>query len=108
MLVVAAAVLIVAGVALIARHLPRARARPLVGHGLAPGVYLLTSADCGACDRARSTLRRRGIDFAELAWHDDQARFESTGVDAVPSVIVVSSDGAGRWWRGGVPPRLGR
>lgn len=101
-------VVVVGIVVVIARHRPLVRSRALTDTGLAAGVYLLTSEGCATCDRSRSTLESRSMEFTELSWQADPELFERLAVDAVPSVLEVAPDGSARWWRGGVPFHLRR
>jgi hypothetical protein len=48
------------------------------------------------------------VPHTELSWQKNPDVFERLGVDAVPSVLEVESDGSATWWRGGVPRRLRR
>lgn len=97
---------LVAIIALALRHRPITRSRTVAVTGLIPGVYLLTSGGCAPCEQARATLRQRSIEFVELTWQADPEVFERLGIDAVPSVVLADSSGAGLWWRGGVPRRI--
>lgn len=103
-----------AGVALIIfllRWLPVNRSRAVVASGWDPGVYLLSSEGCDNCAQARAELDRRSVRYREIVWQHEPEFFNQTGVDAVPSVVVVDESGSGRWWRGGVPrhlPGIGR
>lgn len=99
-LVVAA---LVAGAVMVARRRPVPRPRRIAAPGLGAGVYLFTSRDCTACSRARTALEDRTRGFEELAWDTHPDWFETLGIDAVPSVVIVADDGTGRWFRGGVP-----
>lgn len=101
---VAAVVLAVAAGWRTARGL---RHRRLPDTGLPAGIYLLTSSDCQTCGRARRRLERRRVGFHELSWQENGDVLRRLGIDAVPSVLVVEADGDARWYRGGVPPRLG-
>lgn len=100
---------VVAGIVVAMAHLrPFARSRALTDTGLAAGIYLLTSEGCATCDRSRSTLLARSLEFTELSWQADPEVFERLAVDAVPSVLEVAPNGSARWWRGGVPLHLRR
>ena len=101
-------VVVVGIVVVIAHHLPLARSRALTDTGLVAGIYLLTSEGCTTCDRSRSTLQARSLEFTELSWQADPDVFERLAVDAVPSVLEVAPDGSARWWRGKVPLHLRR
>jgi hypothetical protein len=101
-------VVVVGVVVVIAHFRPLARSRALTDTGLSAGLYLLTSEGCATCDRSRSTLRTRSIEFTELSWQADPEVFERLAIDAVPSVLEVAPDGSARWWRGKVPLHLRR
>ena len=105
-LVVLALACLVVVVVVVARFRPVIRSRTLADTGLPQGTYLLTSGGCSTCERARATLRRRGVAYEELIWQESPDVFERLGIDAVPSVLAVGESGSGRWWRGGVPRRL--
>lgn len=93
-------------VIVVLRWLPTARSRPVSARGWEPGVYFLSSEGCDNCGRARAELDRRSVPYREIVWQHEPAFFDQTGVDAVPSVVVVEAGGSGRWWRGGVPRHL--
>lgn len=104
-LIVAALVVTVVIVVAVLRRFPRSSVRTIETPGLEPGVYLFTSGGCGTCTGARETLVSRGVEFTELTWDDDPDVFQRLGMDAVPSVVVVT-EGRGRWWRGSVPRQI--
>lgn len=108
LLVVLAMCVLVVAIVLVARLRPRLQSRRLPATGLPAGLYLLTSDGCATCDQARATLSARPADFTELRWQSEPEVFERLSVDAVPSVLLVGSDGIARWWRGGVPIFGGR
>ena len=93
-----AGALAVAGVVVLAQRLrARPSVRTVVETGLAPGVYLFTSATCSSCAQARQTLQTElGEDrFCEFAWEEGSATFDQLGIDAVPAVLVVEPGGGG-------------
>lgn len=104
-LIVAALVVAVVVVVMLLRRFSRTRARTIDAPGFEPGVYLFTSGGCDTCAGARETLVGRGVAFTELTWDDDPEVFQRLGMDAVPSVLVVTA-GRGRWWRGSVPRQI--
>lgn len=104
-LIVAALVVAVIIVVAVLRRFPRTSVRTIDTPGLASGVYLFTSGGCGTCAGARETLVGRGVEFTELTWDEDPEVFQRLGMDAVPSVVVVTT-GRGRWWRGGIPRQI--
>lgn len=89
----------------LARWWRSGRARAVSVPGLAPGLYLLTSADCDTCADARERLRQRQLRFTELTWQDDPEVFERLTIEVVPSLLAVNADGSGRWWPGSGPRR---
>lgn len=98
-----AGALAVAGVVVAAQRW-RAR-RPLRTPGptgLDPGLYLFSSSDCDTCRQARETLDARiGRDgYVEIEWQDQDDVFTEVGVDAVPTVVIVSTNGRGRIFPG--------
>lgn len=58
----------------------------------APRVTIYTLSGCGPCLRARCTLERRGIRFAEIRGDDDpyfdRLLLERTGALTVPQIVV--------------------
>lgn len=94
-------------VAVFAFVLRKVRTRPrriIPSTGLAPGVYLLTSAACVECSQARAKLSdmlgREG--FTELPWEAQSQTYQRLGITAVPSTLLVAPDGSGVW-HAGVP-----
>ncbi|MGQ9660399.1 MAG: glutaredoxin 3 [Thermochromatium sp.] len=57
-----------------------------------PQVTVYTTQTCPYCDRARRLLRRKGIDFTEIAIDHDQARLaemvERSGRHTVPQIFI--------------------
>lgn len=102
-LLVTAIAVVVAVTIWFLRHRPTSRTIP--DPGLDDGLYLFTSEGCDSCEPARASLRSRGIAFTEVRWSHDPAAFERLGIDAVPSVLLVSGR-RGRLFRGGVPRSL--
>jgi hypothetical protein len=101
--------LLIAGLAAMAlQRRSRRPVRSVVVGDLLPGVYLLSSATCPACGNARRKLDARlgSGNFTELTWEGDRERFESLGVDVVPSVLVVDGAGRGRLFQGQPEPAL--
>lgn len=101
-LVLALAALVIVLIVVLRRR-PVVRGRQIDRSTLPGGVYLLTSDGCDTCERARTTLTRHQVAYTELTWQKNPELFESLGVDAVPSVLLIDRSGAGTWWRGGVP-----
>lgn len=104
-----AVVAIAAGVVALVVAFARYRRRPSVSvvevSSLDPGLYLFTSSECSTCERARERLESFALDFEEISWQRASAVFERVGIDAVPSLLLVSPPGEGRLWRGRVPDR---
>lgn len=63
---------------------------------LEPGVYLFSSRSCLECDPARERLMEHfGRDgFVEVAWESDRRLFEETGIEAVPTTVLVAASGS--------------
>lgn len=100
---VVAGALAVAGVVVaIQRWRDRRPMRNVGDTGLSPGVYLFTSAECESCLRARESLDSElgPAGYREIVWNHEADLFDSIGVDAVPTVLVVSQDGQGRLYPG--------
>lgn len=101
--------LLIAGLAAIAQQRRSRRSvRTIVVGDMPPGLYLLSSATCDACANARHKLDARlgSGNYTELTWEGDRERFESMGVEAVPSVLLVDGGGRGRLFRGQPEPVL--
>lgn len=62
--------------------------------GIAGRVVFFSDAACRKCPDARKALVAGGVDFEEIRYDDDPARFRATGTPAVPLVVVRASDGA--------------
>lgn len=78
--------------------------RPVVGSGLAPGIYLFTSRDCAGCASARARLDRMvGFGaYVEMTWETNPGEFERLRITEVPSTVVVAANGSAEW-HSGVP-----
>lgn len=90
--------LAVAGVVVVVQRLQaRPSVRTIRATGLAPGVYLFTSATCAGCVQARQTLQAGlGEDgFGEFAWEEGSGVFDELSIEAVPAVLVVETGGRG-------------
>lgn len=103
LLIVMAVVAVVVAVTLLLRRRRTIRRYDVADSGLPAGVYLLTSDGCATCEKARLTLVQRGMSYTELSWQKNPDVFERLAIDAVPSVLMIEADGAGAWYRGGVP-----
>ncbi|MEX0863833.1 MAG: hypothetical protein WD269_03045 [Acidimicrobiia bacterium] len=102
LVVVAACAVLVALVWWLARRRSVAVSRSFGQTGLPAGVYLLSSTDCVECSAARDIITDLvGVDgFREVAWETQPGLFEELGVGQVPSTLVVTEDGAARWYPG--------
>jgi len=90
------AVLALTLVALLRRRSARRPEHELPATGLPAGIYLLTSAGCATCEDARHRLAAAGVgEYTELSWESRPDVFTRLDVDAVPSLLVVSSSGMG-------------
>lgn len=100
--VVTGALAVAGVVASIQRWRARRPVRMVGDTGLSSGVYLFTSTECDSCLRARESLDTElgPTGYHEIIWNDEADRFDSMGVDAVPTVLVVSQDGQGRLYPG--------
>lgn len=100
--VVAGALAVAGVVAWIQRWRARRPVRLAGDTGLSPGIYLFTSTGCESCLRARDSLDTElgPTGYHEITWNDDADRFDDIGVDAVPTVLVVSQGGEGRLYPG--------
>lgn len=106
LVLVAGIVVVVALLTLVVRRRPPRRSRGIDVGDLAPGLYLFTSRGCDSCGRARRELHQRRLAFTEFSWEERPEQFRELSIDAVPSLVLVSRGGKGRWWRGGVPRRV--
>lgn len=93
-------------VALLVTWVIRSRARrpirQLVDVDIDPGTHFFSSRACDSCRSARRKLTEAvGTGgFLEHVWEDEPGVFAELGVDAVPAVLLVSSDGAGTLYPG--------
>jgi len=72
---------------------------------LAPGVHFFASSTCSTCVPARRALTAvYGSAFTETVYETDPTRFAALGIESVPTVYVLGSDGTGLRWEG-VPRR---
>lgn len=90
--VIAAAALIVVLVAP-RRAAGRAGRSPVDLSGIEGRVVFFTSASCRRCDAIRDVLRATGARFTEIRYEDDPARFDATGVGAVPLLVGRTEQG---------------
>ena len=72
---------------------------------LPPGMVLFTSTDCDQCREARAALQRAGIDYREVTWELESARFERYGVQGVPLLARIDEAGEQLYLAAGIPTR---
>jgi hypothetical protein len=109
LLIVLAGTLVVVATAAVLKARGRRPVRAVPGSGLAPGIYLFSSGDCGECSAARTRLDRLvGSDgYRELVWETSPDQFERLRITEVPSTLVVAADGSAEW-HSGVPPGIAK
>lgn len=92
-------VVIVVAAVLSARR--RRPSKAVASSGLAPGIYLFSSRDCGECTSARGRLDRAvgGDGYTEITFEAGSAVFDRLGITEVPSTLVVAEDGSAMWHR---------
>lgn len=61
--------------------------------GITGRVVFFSDAVCRKCPDAREALVAGGVDFEEIRYGDDPARFRATGAPAVPLVVVRDAQG---------------
>lgn len=71
----------------------RAETSPLDLSGIAGRVVFFADEACKRCPAARDALVASGVEFEEIRYGDDPARFRATGAKAVPLVVVRGGDG---------------
>jgi hypothetical protein len=100
-LVIVAAIVLAVFLLSWARRLPRVGADRLAT-SLQPGVYLFSSNSCLECDPARvRLLEHLGLEgFVEIDWESDREHFDRTGIDAVPTTVLVREDGTATFVEG--------
>lgn len=62
--------------------------------GITGRIVFFSDAACRKCPDAREALVAGGVDFEEIRYGDDPARFRATGAPAVPLVVVRDASGA--------------
>jgi glutaredoxin len=89
-LLVAAAAGVALAVALLAPRWSARRAEraPLDLSGIDGRVVLFTSRACRRCDAVRDLVSGSGVEFTEVCYEDDGARFAAAGVGAVPLLVA--------------------
>lgn len=105
LLVVVAVVAAAVVAAAVGRRGGARRRRRAALPGLAPGVYLFTSATCSTCPAARTELTAAlgAGGFEEIAYETRPDDFARCGVERVP-VLAVVGPGGGGWRADGVVP----
>lgn len=71
----------------------RADRATLVLSGIAGRVVFFSDEACRKCTAARDALIASAVNFEEIRYGDDPARFRATGAPAVPMVVVRDPDG---------------
>lgn len=72
---------------------------------LPAGVVLFTSTDCDQCAAARAALKKAGIEYREVTYELEAARFERYGVQGVPLLARLRESGEQSFLAAGVPTR---
>ncbi len=72
---------------------------------LPPGIVLFTSTDCDQCAAARAALKKASIQFREVTYELEAARFERYGVQGVPLLARLEASGEQSFLAAGVPTR---
>jgi glutaredoxin len=72
---------------------------------LPAGVVLFTSTDCDQCAAARAVLKKAAVEYREVTWELEAVRFEEYGVQGVPLLAIVESNGRQSLLTAGVPTR---
>lgn len=88
------AVVLIAGAGWWSSYSRRARGRPFDGRDLAPGVYLFSSATCTTCRGARRVLDHHLLRYSEVRFEDDPSALARHAIGSVPTVVVVTREGA--------------
>jgi len=88
---VASAVAFAYGATRLIRH--RAQTARLDLTGIEGRVVFFSDTACRRCPAARDALVSAGVDFEEIRYGDDPARFRATAAPAVPLVVVRDEDG---------------
>lgn len=104
--IVALVIAVALGLARLSRPLQSSAHPPLaIPPGDLEGVVLFTSGDCDQCAQARAALKSAGVKYREVTHEIEAARFESYGVQGVPLLAVVETDGSQSLLAAGVPTR---
>ena len=70
-----------------------------------PTELLFTSTDCDQCAAARGALKKAGIEYREVTYELEAARFERYGVQGVPLLARLRESGEQSFLAAGVPTR---
>lgn len=89
---VAGAVAFAYGATRLIRH--RAENARLDLSGIEGRVIFFSDAACRRCPAVRDALMAAGVEFEEMRYGEDPARFRATGAPAVPLVVVRDESGA--------------
>ncbi len=84
------------------RHRSKPKVRDVVAPQLRAGLYLFSSASCATCDGARREIVAvvGAAGFSEIVWERQPDVFSLVGVEAVPSTLVMGTEGRGRLYPG--------
>ena len=109
LVVVLIGTLMVVAVSAVLKIRARRPSRAVTGSGLAPGIYLLSSGNCGECVSARALLDRSvGPDrYTEITWEAEPGEFDRLRITEVPSTLLVAEDGSAVW-HSGVPSGIAK
>jgi len=101
--VVVAIVGLALALALVARRFHRRPLGELDLRGIDGRIVLFADPACASCDRVRAMLRGEGVDFVEVSYEQGSPRWERTGVQEVPLLVVRRGDGAPAAQIAGIP-----
>lgn len=109
LVVVLTGTLVVVAVSAVLKTRARRPSRAVTDSGLAQGIYLLSSGNCGECVAARARLDRAvGPDhYTEITWEAEPGEFDRLRIAEVPSTLVVAEDGSAVW-HSGVPSGIAK
>jgi hypothetical protein len=95
LLIVAAAVVAVVGLAAVTRRWQRP-SHPVIditGLDLPSGMVVFTSTECTRCKDTIAVLRGLDVPLREVTWELEPQLIEAAGVTAVPLTVFVSREG---------------
>lgn len=82
---------------------PRHPAVDVTSLELPSGLVVFTSTDCRDCSAVMGMVRNRGVPVREVTFELEPSTFEAAGVEGVPLIVGISSDGSQVGQLGGVP-----